>query len=122
MYEAHSFAIALGVYLLENDHLMTSYVAQVQESKAFLTQVLEEMGFSTWGRGGNSILAGLPSDWKAQELAGALKKRGFLIRVETHPLLSNHVRFTVGSKMQTERLAQVLREITAQRRLEPVRP
>lgn len=111
MYEVHSMAVAIGLYLLKNDHLMKSYVAEVKEGMAFLTAALRRFGLKASGQWGNSILVTLPADLSGREVAEALKARGFLIRVEVEPPLSNHIRITVGPKAQAERLLGALESV-----------
>jgi len=103
VYETSSVAIPVCLYLLEHDELMRSYVAEVKEAMGRLTATLRHLGFESSGRWGNSILVTLPSAVSGQDVGEALKKRGFLIRVETEPPLSNHLRVTVGSSAQAER-------------------
>lgn len=106
-YEVSSVAIAIAVYLLENDHLMWSYVAQVRDAMGYLVSGLNALGVPAIGRWGNSILVPLPADLPAVEMAEAVKQRGFRVRVESEPPLSNHLRVTVGPKDQAERFLAV---------------
>jgi len=116
LYETNSVAIAIGLYLLENDHLMRSYVAQVKEALAYLVSALRELGLPATGRWGNSLVVPLPPDLPAQEMADAIKRQGFLVRVESEPPLSNHLRVTVGPKDQAERFLAVFESVWVERR------
>lgn len=117
MYETHSFAILVGLYLLENDHLMESYVGEVKQARRHLTLVLRQLGFEVFGQWTNSILVELPRELSAKEIAKALKEKGILIRVETDPLLPNHLRITVGSEDQAERFLRALQDVLSHPRL-----
>ena len=102
MYEAHAFAIAAARYLLKNDRLMKEYVGQVNESRKLLLEALNKAGIQAGGRWGNSVLAELPASLPAAEIAAAFKKKNLLVRAETTPPLSNHLRITLGSPAQTQ--------------------
>ncbi len=110
MYEAHSLALAVGGYLLKNDHLMREYVAQVKESRKFLLDALKGLRIPGYGKWGNSILAALPPGIHAVEAAAELKKKGFLVRAESTPPLSNHLRITLGTLEQTRRFFAAFEE------------
>lgn len=103
MYETHSAALAIGGYLLKNDHLMKEYVAQVKESRNFLLEGLRGLRIPAYGRWGNSVLAALPPEVPAAEMRASLKERGFLVRAESTPPLSNHLRITLGTPEQAKR-------------------
>lgn len=115
MYEASSFAIAVGAYLLEHDHLMHDYVYQVRGSLSVLRSALEAQGFRPHGRWANSLLLPLPEELSATEVAIALKQRGFLIRADTTPPLANHLRITVGPVDQVRRFLRAFEQVLAER-------
>ncbi len=117
MYEAHSFAIAVGIYLLEHDHLMKSYVMQVKEAMTFLKAAFLGLGFQASGQWGNSTLVTLPLQLPAQEIARGLRRKGFLIRAETQAPLSNHLRITLGSKAQAQRLWAAFEAVLLERKM-----
>jgi histidinol-phosphate aminotransferase len=103
MYETHSIAVAVGCYLLDHIELMRAYVDEVHDAKTWLVAAFRRLGIDAVGRWSNSVLVSLPSDLPARELVGALRGRRFLVRAETQPPLSNHLRITVGSTAQAER-------------------
>ena len=107
MYEASSIAIAMALYMLENDHLMKSYASEVRESVAAARNRLQWMGLNAWGQWSNSVLVQMPAERPAKEAAGWLKQRGFLVRPEDQPPLINHLRITVGTVEQTRRFLDV---------------
>ena len=111
MYETHSLALAIGGYLLDNDHRMKSYVAQVEESRRLLQGALEKLHLRTHGQRGNSILVELPAQLSAEKLRQQLRSKKFLVRAETAAPLSNHLRITLGSPEQAKRLAVAFQEI-----------
>lgn len=117
VYETSSVAIAVTLYLLEHDDLMTSYVTQVKEVVEHLSVALRRLGFEATGRWSNSILVTLPHDLSAQELAHALKQLGCLVRAESEPPLSNHLRITAGSRTQADRFLEAFETALQQRRV-----
>lgn len=111
MYEAHSLAIAFGLYLLEHDHLMISYVAEVRKSVQVLVEAMGELHLKAYGRWTNSVLVALPPELPAVEVAHDMKARGFLIRAESEFPLSNHLRITVGSVNQVKRFVRAFESL-----------
>ncbi len=117
IYEAHAVAIAIGLYLLEHDHLMTSYVTEVKDAMAFLVEAFRRLGFPASGKWSNSILVPLPPERSATDTFEALKRRGFLIRAETKAPLTNHLRITVGTMEQAKRFLAACEQVLAQRQV-----
>ena len=111
MYETHSLAIAIGLYLLEHPDLMESYVRQVQQSVAAVTSTLRRLGIQAFGQWTNCVIVGLPEDLPAPKLQEALRGQGFLIRAETAAPLTNHLRITVGPLEQTLRFLKAFESI-----------
>ena len=116
MYEAHSAALAVGSYLLRNDHLMKEYVAQVKHSRQFLVEALRGLQIPAHGRWGNSILVTLPAEIPAPEIGAGLKQKGFLVRAETSPPLKNHLRITLGTLEQVKRFFAAFENLMTARR------
>lgn len=108
MYETHSFAIAVALYLLDHPGLVHSYVAEVRESLEFLRHGLQGFGFKPHGRWANSLLLSLPAGLSAPRIGAALREKGFCVRVDATPPLSNHLRITVGPMEQTQRFLHTL--------------
>lgn len=107
IYEVHALAIAIGLYLLEHDELMISYVAETKQAMAFLVEAFRRLGFPASGQWSNSILVPLPVELPAKELAEVIKRHRFLIRAETKAPLANHLRITVGPMDQAQRFFAV---------------
>jgi len=112
VYEAHSAALAVGGYLLKNDHLMREYVIQVKEARQFLREAIRGLQIPAYGEQGNSILVAFPREIPAAEAAAGLKKKGFLVSIpSTKPPLTNHLRITLGTLEQAQRFFAVFEEI-----------
>jgi len=104
MYDVHSVAVEAGLYMLENPEIMLDYVRQTREGIAALKEGFGKLGIQTFGGQSNSILAALPAGLSAAECAQALKRKGFLVRAESEPPLTNHLRITAGPREQAQRL------------------
>ncbi len=113
LYEANAVAIAFGGYLLDHQELMTAYVAEVKQAMAALIAGLKRLGVEAAGQWSNSVLATLPRGLEAPAVAAALKRRGILVRVETQAPLSNHLRITMGTRTQAQRVLAALESILA---------
>ena len=113
--EMHAVGIAMGCYLVDHPELMTAYVAEVNAARGWLGEALRQQGFEASGRWANWVLVALPSTLPAPELAVALKQRGVLIRTETRPPLTNHLRITIGSLAQAQRFLAVFEAVVADR-------
>ncbi len=116
MYEVHSVAAAVGLYLLEHEEIMRDYVRQVREGLPALSEGLSRMGLKSHGGQSNALLAALPVGLPAAECARALKEKGFLVRAESEPPLTNHLRITVGPREQAERFLSALDQVISARR------
>ena len=111
MYDIHSVAVEAGLYMLEHEEIMLDYVRQTREGIAALKEGFGPMGIRTFGGQSNSILAALPAGLSAAECAGALKRKGFLVRLESDPPLANYLRITAGPREQAQRLLAALKSI-----------
>lgn len=111
MYETHAFAISAARYLIANDGILHDYVARVHKARERLKQGLRAFGLTPHGQWGNAILVALPPTRPAAEVAGALRDRGILVRAETAPPLSHHLRITLGSPEQVDRLLKAWAEV-----------
>ena len=108
MYETSSVAIAVGLTLLEQDHLMKSYVQQVKEGMALLRAALAGLKLNALGQWSNSLLVPLPAQTNAEEVGRRLRALRFLVRAERQHPLHNHLRITVGPPQQAQRLLAAL--------------
>lgn len=113
--ETHSLGVAIGGYLLDHLELMTAYVEEVRKTRVWLTDACRRLGFRALGRWANWVLIPLPPALPAPELAAALKPRGFLVRAEPIPPLTNHLRITVGDRQQAGRFLAAFEEVLAER-------
>lgn len=104
LYDVHAVAVAAGLTMLENPEVMLDYVRQTREGIVALKEGFGKMGIKTFGGQSNSILAALPPGLFPAECAKALKRKGFLVRAESEPPLTNHLRITAGPREQAQRL------------------
>ena len=111
MYDVHSAAVEAGLYMLEHEEIMRDYVQQVRAGVGLLIKELSRMGFQPHGGQSNSVLVRLPETLSAKECAAALKEKKFLVRTESEPPLTNHLRITCGTPEQVTRLLAALERI-----------
>ena len=119
MVDIHSVAVEAGLYMLEHEEIMRDYVRQTREGIATLKEGFGKMGIKTFGGQSNSILAALPAGLSAAECAKTLKRKGFLVRAESEPLLANHLRITAGPREQAQRLLAVFEQIALAQAVKP---
>lgn len=111
MYDVHAVAVAAGLYMLEHPEVMQDYVRQTREGITALKEGLGKMGIKTFGEQSNSILVALPAELSPAECAKALKRKGFLVRPESEPPLTNHLRITAGPREQAQRLLAAFEQV-----------
>lgn len=103
------FAVLVGRYLIEHDHLIHDYVRQVEKGKAHLLRELPKLGLTCIGGHGNFILIDLGS--RKEEIAAKLKARGVLVGAALRlPAWSHHIRVTIGPPVLMRRFVRAMAE------------
>ncbi|HSL75576.1 MAG TPA: histidinol-phosphate transaminase [Candidatus Limnocylindrales bacterium] len=99
---------------LLDDELAASNVARVSQERARLMSALQDAGWSVGPSVTNFVLVDLGSADRAATAAEALLQRGLVPRTfpETHPL-ADHLRLTVRSPEQNDRLIEAVRAFQA---------
>jgi histidinol-phosphate aminotransferase len=96
IYEINHLNAAIATYFLERPRIMEDYVAAVQAGRAVLEGFFARHGCPVHGRHSNTILVRLPDRLSAEAVTATLRETGWLIRAETQPPMSNHLRITIG--------------------------
>lgn len=96
IYEINHLNAAIAVYFLKRPQIMEDYVAAVRAGRTVLESFFAHHGCPVYGRHSNTVLVRLPGRLSAETVTGALREAGWLIRAETKPPASNHLRITVG--------------------------
>lgn len=103
------FAVLVGCYLIDHDHLILDYVRKVEKGKTYLLRELPKLGLACNGGHGNFILIDLGS--RKDEIVARLKARGVLVGVNLRlPPWSCHIRAAVGPPALMRRFVRALAE------------
>lgn len=119
MYEVNSFAVRLGVYLLEHPNLISDHVEQVRQTKRFVENVLSEMGLQVPRSHTNFVLINVGGRERSAKIAELMYREKILIRGGfEEPCLEPYIRVGLGSINQMaffiEKLKLALRELSQQ--------
>ena len=117
MYEVNSFAVRLGIYLLEHPNLISDHVEQVCQAKSFTENVLFEMGLQVSRSYANFVLINVGGREKSAKIAELMYREKILIKCGfEEPCLEPYIRVGLGSVNQMaffiEKLKLVLRELS----------
>ena len=82
------------------------------EGREKLTRGLSTLGFDVLPSSANFVFARHPAH-EGAALAAALRERAVIVRHFSAPRISDHLRITVGTDAQIERLLSALSEILA---------
>lgn len=108
-YNVNAISQAIGVAALEDRAYHTSLIEQSLASRAALAQALQRFGW-TWPQPqANFLLCQVGPE--AEHIYLALKKQGILVRWWNTEELRTHLRITVGTPEENQRLLQALDEI-----------
>jgi histidinol-phosphate aminotransferase len=117
-YNVNVLSQALGIAALEDRDHHRALIARTLDQRARLESGLAALGF-TWPESGANFLLCQPPGAGAVGVAGAgataeaiylgLKRQGILVRWWNHPELRDHLRVTVGTAEQVDRLLAALR-------------
>ncbi|MDP3854139.1 histidinol-phosphate transaminase [Phenylobacterium sp.] len=100
-------AQAGAIASLEDEAFFQQGLAEIVASRARLNRGLVELGFEVLPSRANFLFARHPAHGGAA-LAAALRERAVLVRHFAAPRIADHLRITVGTDAQTERLLSVL--------------
>lgn len=105
-------AQAGAIASIEDEAYFQQSRARVIEGRERLTQGLRLLGFDVLPSSANFVFARHPAH-EGATLAAALRERAVIVRHFSAPRISDHLRITVGTAAQTERLLSALSEILA---------
>jgi histidinol-phosphate aminotransferase len=106
-------AIAGAAAALSDREYLEKTRRAVMQSRAALTGELRRLGFDVLPSAANFLFVRHPRR-DAAELAGELRRRGILIRHFRLPRIDQHLRITIGTNEECERLVAVLTETLEQ--------
>lgn len=111
-YPLDRFALAAAVASFEDQTYFEEQCEKVIQSRELLTKGLEALGFQVLPSKANFVFAQCPGHDAAQ-LAQALRESGIIVRYFNKPRINQHLRITVGTDEQNQRLLDQLKTILA---------
>lgn len=111
-YPIDAIAQVAAVASLEDEAYFQRACQNIIDSRTTLTWQLQELGFIVQPSSANFVFTSHP-DFFAETLYLELKIRGVLVRFFNKPRINNHLRITVGTDSETNRLVSALKEIMA---------
>lgn len=109
-YNVDAIACQIGAAAIADQAYTLEMAAAIKQSRAALTQQLEQLGFTVWPSQANFVLA-RPPQGNGAWLYQSLKQRGILVRYFSQPRLEDKLRITVGTPAQNDALIQALAEL-----------
>jgi len=110
IYNVSAVACAVGAAALADQDYRNRCIGKIKASRQSLAEQLAGLGFSVVPSQANFLLV-RPPDGDAAGLYEKLKARGILVRYFNRPGVDDHVRITIGTDRQHERLVAELKDI-----------
>jgi histidinol-phosphate aminotransferase len=110
-YNVDRLSVAAAVAALDDQKNMRTNVAKIIETRQYLTEALQDIGFSLYPSQANFILIECMEGISAHKLYQALKSRKILVRYFDLRRLDNCLRITIGTKEEIDFLLKHLREL-----------
>ena len=110
-------SVTVATHALDDDGIVGEAIERVAAERERLTSELERIGWHPGPSRTNFLLVAFPSPGRAGEVAEGLLRRGLVPRTfpATHPL-ADHLRLTIRSTDEDDRLIAAATEIEAERR------
>jgi histidinol-phosphate aminotransferase len=105
-------AQAGAIASIEDESYFQQSRARVIEGREKLNRGLVQLGFDVLPSSANFVFARHPAH-EGAALAAALRERAVIVRHFSAPRISDHLRITIGTDAQTQRLLSALSEILA---------
>ena len=102
IYEVNSITAAIGVYLIENLHIMKNYVDDVNKGRDILSSYFSSVGCNLHGLHSNTLLVELPKEYNCNKIEQVAKDAGYLIKSQVIYPTMNHLRITLGPPDQMQ--------------------
>lgn len=108
-YPVDSVAIAAGCASLADENYFTSTIAKIISTRSRLTEELRKMGFIVPDSSTNFLFASHP-DRSAEKISTFLKTKDIYVRYFSKPRINNHLRITIGTDEEIDKLIAALKE------------
>ncbi|NKB32357.1 MAG: histidinol-phosphate transaminase [Pseudomonadales bacterium] len=112
-YNTDHIAQKLACAALQSQEYAQANWKSIRQSRAALTDSLNELGLITTPSQTNFVLCQVPDSFGAAELYQALKKRGILVRYFQQQRLEDKLRISIGSEEENITILAALQEILA---------
>lgn len=109
-YTMDMLALACGTASVRDDAYFTQTCQAIIDTRARSVQALEKLGFTVLPSKANFVLATHPQH-RAKAIFEALRDRHIFVRYFSLPRVDNHLRITIGTDDEMERLLSALAEI-----------
>ncbi|MGN0980386.1 MAG: pyridoxal phosphate-dependent aminotransferase [Candidatus Avoscillospira sp.] len=109
-YNINRLTMFAGVAALDAEEYYKANCQKIQNTRAFTSKALEELGFTVIPSQANFIFAAHPQ-LDGGELYRTLKQRHILVRHFDSPRIRNYNRITIGTQAQMELLVETIRDI-----------
>ncbi|WP_077611572.1 histidinol-phosphate transaminase [Clostridium sp. Marseille-P2415] len=102
-------SLLLGVEAVKDDQYFKETLRKIIHTREAAKEQLRELGFSFPDSMANFIFAS-HKDHRAEELYNALREKNIYVRYFKQPRLDNHLRITIGTDEEMEKLYRFLKE------------
>ena len=106
-YTVNTISLAAAIASFGDDEYFRDVVSRVIRTREHVTGEMRKMGFTVCESKANFIFASHP-ERNAGSLFAALREKKILVRYFDRPRINNHLRITIGTDEQMERLLEVM--------------
>jgi histidinol-phosphate aminotransferase len=110
-YNMNRLSQAAALAVLNDPDYFRACIACVKATRDRLRSALIASGFSVFPSAANFLFAKPPGPLTAKELYEALRARKILVRWWNDPCVRSHVRISIGTDDETDKLLAAIREI-----------
>lgn len=111
-YTMNSAAISYGIAAINDTSYFKETVEKVVNTRKWTTNELVKLGFNTTDSSTNFVFV-THKEKKAKDIYEYLKSRNVYVRYFNLPRINNHLRITIGTDEQMQRLIELLKEYLA---------
>lgn len=108
-YTMNSAAIAYGIASINDNSYFKETVEKVVNTRKWATEELVKLGFNVIDSSTNFVFA-THKEKKAKDILEYLKSNNVYVRYFNLPRINNHLRITIGTDEQMEKLISLLKE------------
>jgi histidinol-phosphate aminotransferase len=110
LYNVNTVSQTLALAALRDQEYMRESCSKIRDTRAFVTAELIKLGFQAIPSETNFVLCSPPAPLTAYQLYLSLIEKNIYTRFFDHPRLYNHLRITIGTASDMNRLLHALTE------------